>query len=93
MAYGAFADTKSRYRDLEELVDYREYDGAWTNVVRGELAKAATQSARLLARPVLRWNHVRVRRELSRAGLRVGNAREFQRGVPVRASNETSPQA
>ena len=21
---------KSRYRDLEELVDYREYDGAWT---------------------------------------------------------------
>ena len=30
MAYGAFADTKSRYRDLEELVDYREYDGAWT---------------------------------------------------------------
>lgn len=30
MAYGAFADTKSRYRDLEELVDYREYEGAWT---------------------------------------------------------------
>jgi hypothetical protein len=30
MAYGAFADTKSRYGDLEELVDYREYDGAWT---------------------------------------------------------------
>ena len=29
MAYGAFADTKSRYRDLEEPVDYREYDGAW----------------------------------------------------------------
>jgi hypothetical protein len=27
MAYGAFADTKSRYRDLEELVDYREYEG------------------------------------------------------------------
>jgi hypothetical protein len=21
---------KSRYRDLEELVDHREYDGAWT---------------------------------------------------------------
>ena len=30
MAHGAFADTKSRYRDLEELVDYREYEGAWT---------------------------------------------------------------
>lgn len=30
MAYGAFADTKSRYRNLEELVDYREYEGAWT---------------------------------------------------------------
>ena len=30
MPYGAFADTKSRYRDLEELVDYREYEGAWT---------------------------------------------------------------
>jgi len=24
MAYGAFAETKSRYRDLEALVDYRE---------------------------------------------------------------------
>ena len=30
MTYGAFADTKSRYRDLEELVDYREYEGGWT---------------------------------------------------------------
>jgi hypothetical protein len=30
MAYGAFADTKSRYRDLDELVDYREYEGTWT---------------------------------------------------------------
>ena len=30
MAYSAFADPKSRYRDLEELVDHREYDGAWT---------------------------------------------------------------
>ena len=30
MAYCAFAGTKSRYRDLEGLVDYREYDGAWT---------------------------------------------------------------
>jgi hypothetical protein len=30
MAYGAFAETKSRYRDLEELVDYREYEGEWT---------------------------------------------------------------
>ena len=30
MAYGEFADTKSRSRDLEGLVDYREYDGAWT---------------------------------------------------------------
>jgi hypothetical protein len=30
MAHGAFAGTHSRYRDLEELVDYREYDGAWT---------------------------------------------------------------
>ena len=26
MAYGAYAEMKSRYRDLEELVDYREYD-------------------------------------------------------------------
>ena len=24
MAYGAFADTKSRYRDLDMLLDYRE---------------------------------------------------------------------
>jgi len=30
MAYGAFADTKSRYRDLDMLLDYREYDGEWT---------------------------------------------------------------
>jgi hypothetical protein len=30
VVYGAFADTKSRYSDLEELVDYRDYDGAWT---------------------------------------------------------------
>ena len=30
MAYGAFAETKSRYRDLEALVDYREYEGEWT---------------------------------------------------------------
>jgi hypothetical protein len=60
MAYGAFADTKSRYRDLEELVDYREYDGAWTLRVRGELVKAATQGAGIFARPVLRWNDVRV---------------------------------
>ena len=30
MTYGAFADTKSRYRDLEELVDYRDYEGPWT---------------------------------------------------------------
>jgi hypothetical protein len=26
MAFGAFVETNSRYRDLEELVDYREYD-------------------------------------------------------------------
>ncbi len=30
MAYGAFAETKSRYRDLEALVDYREYECEWT---------------------------------------------------------------
>jgi len=30
MAYGAFAETKARYRDLETLVDYRAYDGDWT---------------------------------------------------------------
>ena len=30
MAHGAFADTQSRYRDLDDLVDYRDYDGAWT---------------------------------------------------------------
>jgi hypothetical protein len=30
MAHSAFAGTKSRYRDLEDLVDYRAYDGAWT---------------------------------------------------------------
>ena len=30
MAYGALADTKSRCRDLEVLVDYRDYDGEWT---------------------------------------------------------------
>ena len=30
MTAWAFAETKSRYRDLEVLVDYREYDGAWT---------------------------------------------------------------
>ena len=30
MAYGAFAEMKSRYRDLEALVDYREYEGEWT---------------------------------------------------------------
>ena len=39
MSHGAFADTKSRYRDLEELVDYREYEAAWTLGVRGELVK------------------------------------------------------
>ena len=30
MAYGAFAETKSRYGDLEALVNYREYEGEWT---------------------------------------------------------------
>lgn len=30
MAYGAFAETKSRYRDLDVSLDYREYDGEWT---------------------------------------------------------------
>ena len=30
MAYGALAETKSRYRDLEALVDYSEYEGEWT---------------------------------------------------------------
>jgi len=44
MAYGAFADTKSRYRDLEELVDYREYDGAWTTWFE-ELASADANSS------------------------------------------------
>ncbi len=29
MAYGAFAETRSRYRDLEVLIDYRAYDGEW----------------------------------------------------------------
>ena len=81
MAYGAFADTKSRYRDLEVLVDYREYDGEWTHMVRGELVKAAAQSAGIHACPVLRWKDVRVRRELSGARLRVGKARGVTRGV------------
>ena len=44
MAYGAFADTKSRYSDLEELVDYREYDGAWTPWFE-ELASADANSS------------------------------------------------
>lgn len=30
MAYGASAETRSRYRDLDELIDYREYEGEWT---------------------------------------------------------------
>jgi hypothetical protein len=30
MAYDAFAEIESKYRDLEELVDYFEYDGAWS---------------------------------------------------------------
>ena len=30
MANSAFANMRSRHRDLEELVDYREYEGAWT---------------------------------------------------------------
>jgi len=30
MAYGAFSDTTSRYQDLEVLVDYRDYDGEWS---------------------------------------------------------------
>ena len=30
MAYGAFADTGARYRDLEVVIDYRAYDGEWT---------------------------------------------------------------
>lgn len=30
MADDPFADTKSRHRDFEEVVDYRECDGAWT---------------------------------------------------------------
>ena len=39
MAYGAFAETKSRYRDLEALVDYHEFDGPHT--VPAEIAQAA----------------------------------------------------
>ena len=30
MAYGALAKTRSRYRDLEVLIDYRAYEGEWT---------------------------------------------------------------
>jgi hypothetical protein len=30
MAYGAPVETRSRYRDLDELIDYREYEGEWT---------------------------------------------------------------
>jgi hypothetical protein len=30
MAYGAFAETRARYRYLEVLIDYRVYDGEWT---------------------------------------------------------------
>ena len=30
MRYGAFAETRARYRDLEVVIDYRAYDGDWT---------------------------------------------------------------
>ncbi len=30
MADGAFAETRTRYRDLEVLMDYRAIDGEWT---------------------------------------------------------------
>ena len=30
MAYGASVEPRSRYRDLDELIDYREYEGEWT---------------------------------------------------------------
>ena len=30
MAYDRFPETKARYTDLETLVDYREFDGAWS---------------------------------------------------------------
>ena len=30
MAFGASVQPRSRYRDLDELIDYREYEGEWT---------------------------------------------------------------
>ena len=44
MAYGAFAETKSQYGDLEALVDYREYEGEWTARFE-ELASADANSS------------------------------------------------
>ena len=50
-------------------------------MVRGELVKAATQSAGILARQVLWWKDMRVRREPSGARLRVSKAGEHERGI------------
>jgi len=44
MAYGAFADTGARYRDLEVVIDYRAYDGEWTTGFE-ELASAHANSS------------------------------------------------
>ena len=74
MDYGAFAETKSRYRDLEALVDYREYEGEWTAWFEENWLKPRLKGPGIHARPILRWKDVRVRRELSRARLRAGRA-------------------
>ena len=44
MAYGAFAETSARYRDMEVVIDYRAYDGEWTTWVRAELVEARLKS-------------------------------------------------
>ena len=92
MAYGAFAETKSRYRDLEALVDYREYEGEWTAWFEENWLKPRLKALGLHARPVLRWKDVRVRRELSGTCLRVGKTRWRPRGVLCVRVTDAVPQ-
>ena len=80
MAYGAFAETKSRTGISKRWWTTASMTASG-RVVRGELVKAATQSAGIHARLVLRWKDVRVRRELSGARLRVGKTRWRARRV------------
>jgi hypothetical protein len=70
---------KPRYRDLEELVDYREYEGAWTlgfeeNWLKPRLKALGYSHVRFFGGTTFEYDG-----SFRGARAQVGNARECQR--------------